>query len=172
MDLPRTGADDLPLPSGIRAVLSKALAPEPAGRYVDPTSLKADVERFLRGGLAFPARRYPAGARIVTEGEMGDAAFVIEDGLCTAFKTVQGQRRMLRQMGPGAVFGETAVLSPGTRTASVEATTDTVVRVVTREALEEGVGLGSVFGSFVVALAERFRELDQQLTGNTPAPER
>jgi tRNA A-37 threonylcarbamoyl transferase component Bud32 len=172
VDLPRTGADDLPLPSGIRAVLSKALAPEPAGRYVDPTSLKADVERFLRGGLAFPARRYPAGARIVTEGEMGDAAFVIEDGLCTAFKTVQGQRRTLRQMGPGAVFGETAVLSPGTRTASVEATTDAVVRVVTREALEEGVGLGSVFGSFVVALAERFRELDQQLMGDTPSPER
>ena len=104
----------------------------------------------------------------MTEGEVGDAAFVIEEGLCTAFKTVQGQRRPLRQMGPGAVFGEAAVLSPGARTASVEATSDTVVRVVTREALEEGIGLGSVFGSFVVALAERFRELDQRLTDSQP----
>ena len=64
--------------------------PNPNVRYIDPTGLKADVERFLRGGLAFPARRFAAGARIVTEGEMGDAAFVIEDGLCTAFKTVHG----------------------------------------------------------------------------------
>lgn len=169
VDLPRTGADDMPLPAGIRAVLARALAPEPEHRYLDPTGLKADVERFLRGGLAFPARRFAAGARIVTEGELGDAAFVIEDGVCTAFKTVHGQRRELRTMGPGAVFGETAVLSPGARTASVEATTDTVVRVVTREAMEEGVGLGSVFGSFVVALADRFRELDQRLTSGEPA---
>jgi serine/threonine-protein kinase len=164
VDLPRTGPDDLPLPSGIRAVLDRALAADPAQRYPDPTALRRDVERYLRGGLAFPAHRYPAGARIVTEGEMGDAAFVIETGLCTAFKTVRGQRRVLREMGPGSVFGETAVLSPGARTASVEATAETVVRVVTRAALEEGVGLGSVFGSFVVALAERFRELDEQLS--------
>jgi eukaryotic-like serine/threonine-protein kinase len=163
VEVPREGPDELPLPLGIRAVLERALAVDPASRYVNPLDLKRDVERFLRGGLAFPVRTFAAGENIVTEGQAGDAAFVIEEGLCVAYKTVRGQRWQLREMGPGAVFGETAVLSPGTRTATVEARTPVVVRVVTRAALEEGVGLGSCFGAFVVALAERFRELDSRL---------
>jgi eukaryotic-like serine/threonine-protein kinase len=158
--------EELPLPLGLRAVLERALAADPAGRYLSPLDLKRDVERFLRGGLAFPVRSFAAGERVVTEGEAGDAALVIEEGTCLAYKTVRGQRWVLREMGPGAVFGETAVLSPGTRTATVEAKTALVVRVVTRQALEEGVGLGSCFGAFVVALAERFRELDSRLAAS------
>jgi CRP-like cAMP-binding protein len=145
-------------------VLKRALAPDPQERYASALELKRDVERFLRGGLAFPVRKYNAGDRIVVEGDEGDAAFVIAQGTCVAYKTIKGVRRTLREMGPGAVFGETAVLSPGARTATVEAVTDVVVRVVTRESLEEGLGLDSVFGAFVVALAERFRELDASVS--------
>ena len=70
---------------------------------------------------------------------------------------------MLREMGPGDVFGETAVFSSTRRTASVEALDDVTVTVVTRETLTAGLGLNSWLGNFVKALADRFSEVDQRL---------
>jgi hypothetical protein len=42
--------------------------------------------------------------------------------------------------------------------------------VVTRQLLEENLGLDSWFGSFVVTLADRFREVDDQLAQQLRAP--
>jgi CRP-like cAMP-binding protein len=70
----------------------------------------------------------------------------------------------------GSVFGETAVLAGGIRTATVEAEDEVVVKVVPRQLLEENLGLHTSFGLFVVALAERFRELDQRLGAGGQAP--
>ena len=69
----------------------------------------------------------------------------------------------LRVMGPGEVFGETAVFSDKPRTASVRATTDAVLLKVTSDVLSKAVGLNSWMGAFVRALADRFREADQRL---------
>ncbi len=172
VDLPRTGADDLPLPSGIRAVLSKALAPEPAGRYLG-SHQSEDRRRALparRAGVSRPAlpggrphrHRGRDGRRRVRD--RGRPVHRLQDGAGPApHVAADGPRGRVRRDG-GAVAGNAHRQRRGDD--------GHVVRVVTREALEEGVGLGSVFGSFVVALAERFRELDQQLTGDTPAPER
>src|SRR5205814_10430812 len=129
---------------------------------------KAEVESFLRGGFHFPTRPYPAGAIIVAEGDRGDEAFVIEKGTCVVYKTVGGERKVLRHLQPGSVFGETAALAGGTRTASVQAVEEVLVRVVTRALLEESLGLDSWFGAFVVALADRFREVDEQLAHQLP----
>jgi len=67
-------------------------------------------------------------------------------------------------MGPGEVFGETAILSRKPRTASVQALETLTVQVVTPEELEEGVGIHTGLGRFVRTLAERFREVDERLT--------
>lgn len=155
-----TNPDGLPVPSGLCNVVARALAANRDDRYPSVLDLKRDVERFLRGGLAWPLQRFSAGATIVKEGEEGDAAFVVVQGSCVAYKHAGGQRKELRQLGPGAVFGETAILSPGPRTASVDAVTDVVLGVVTRQIIEEGLGLDSALGAFVTALAERFRDLD------------
>jgi serine/threonine protein kinase len=58
--LPAAGQDELPLPLGLRVVLERALAPDPAGRYLTPTDLKRDVERFLRGGWPSRCARSPS----------------------------------------------------------------------------------------------------------------
>jgi eukaryotic-like serine/threonine-protein kinase len=146
------------LPAALCAIVKKAMAADPARRYSSVIELKKSVEAFLRGGFTFPSASYPRGARIVTEGEAGDCAFIITSGSCLVYKTIRKERRVLRTLGPDAVFGEMAVLTGGKRTATVEAIDDVTVKVVTREALETNLGLDSCFGAFVRAIAQRFTE--------------
>jgi CRP-like cAMP-binding protein len=151
-----------PLPLGLCRIVKKAMAREPNDRYQSVLDLKRDVEMSLRG---FPlhAEIIPKGARIVVEGEPGDCAYIIVRGSCIAYKMVDSKRVVLRHLTAGSVFGETAVLSGGTRTATVEAEDEVLVKVVPRQLLEENLGLNTAFGLFVVALADRFRELDARL---------
>src|SRR5262249_38384169 len=144
----------------ILRVIRKALARARADRYAAVLDLKADVQRFRRGGLHLPRRDFAPGARIVTEGEPGDAAYIIVRGHCVAHRTVAGLKRVLRRMGPGDVFGEMAVLMNLPRTATVEAEGAVTTIVVTPATLEEGLGTDSWMGALVRALADRFRELD------------
>ncbi|MFI5300368.1 MAG: cyclic nucleotide-binding domain-containing protein [Polyangiales bacterium] len=121
------------------------------------------MQRFLRGGLHLPRRAFPAGSPIVVEGDVGDAAYVLVRGTCEASTLVDGQRRVLRRMGPGDIFGEMAILSDLPRTATVEAVDDVTVLVVDRASLSEELGSTTWLGALVKALASRFREVDSEL---------
>ena len=162
-DPPQLAAAHLVPPDLIR-VLEKALKADPAERYQTALELKKDLDRFLRGGLHFPSKTFPAGTRIVVEGEPGDTAYLIVHGSCRALKNIDGGTREVRVMGPGTVFGETALLSNKPRSATVQAIDDVTAMVVSREVLEGGLGQGSWLGAIVIALAERFRDVDEQLT--------
>ena len=76
----------------------------------------------------------------MTEGEPGRAAYVILTGQCAAYRVDGGVEIPLRTMGPGDVFGETAVISDKPRSASVKALTDVVLLVVTRDLLSSSSG--------------------------------
>ena len=87
--------------------------------------------------------RLPAGAEVVTEGEEGDAFYVIEHG--SVVVTQEG--RHLREQGPGDYFGEIALLEHVPRTATVTATSDVVLRSLDRAVFLEALsreGLGMV----------------------------
>ena len=75
-------------------------------------------------------------------------------------------------MGPGGVFGETAVLTSQPRTASVEAIDDVSVGIVTTEAIENDMGQTLWLSPFMKALADRFREVDGQATAARGEAER
>jgi eukaryotic-like serine/threonine-protein kinase len=154
----------------ILRILRKALAPAREDRHQSAAELKADVRRFIGAGLYLPRVGFRPGTRIVSEGEVGDAAYIIVRGHCDVYKTVAGEQRLLRRMGPGEAFGETALLLDSPRTASVEAVDMVTALVVNREALEEGLGLDTWLGTLVKALAQRFRELDEKVHGASPAP--
>jgi serine/threonine-protein kinase len=141
----------------------RALAYDPGQRYASVGELKRDIENFQRGAWHLPRTSLPAGTVIVKEGEAGNAAYVIEQGRCAAYRAEGPAEIELRVMGPGEVFGETAVFSDKPRTASVKALTDVHLLVVTSEVLAQAVGLNSWMGAFVKALADRFRETDERL---------
>jgi serine/threonine-protein kinase len=150
----------VPLPARICQIARKALAIDPGDRHQSVLELKREVEGYLQGGIAFPIETFSAGERIVTEGELGDTAYVIVRGACVAYTTRDGVRSAARRLGTGSVFGEETVFQPGPRGATVEAATDVSVRLVTRKMLDEGLGQDSWLGAFVVALAGRLALAD------------
>jgi serine/threonine-protein kinase len=153
------------LPTVLCDVTLRAMARDPDRRYQTTLDLRRDVEASLHA-MPFSTQTFPAGAKIVVEGEPGDSAYIVVSGTCVAYKTVAGERRVLRRLPAGAAFGEMAVLSGKARTATVEAETDVVVSVVSRALLERNLGLGTRFGAFVLGLVNRFRELDDRGDGS------
>jgi len=145
-------------------IAMKALAAKPDGRYQCVEDMKRDIEMFLRGDAWLPTQRFEKGMIVINEGEIADQAYIIVEGRCEVYKNVGDRRFSLRTMGPGEVFGETAVFTSEPRTASVVALEDVTVKVVTRELLEMELSRNTWMGTFVRALAGRFRELDEQLT--------
>ena len=96
------------------------------------------------------------------EGEPGETAYILTRGECDVYKR-SGERSVhLRRIKPGGVFGETAILTSGRRTASVVAADDVTVLVVTREALERELDNRGWLAPLVRALAERFVEADEE----------
>jgi serine/threonine-protein kinase len=162
---PTEAAPGLRMPRQLCRIAMRALEREPSKRYPSVEALQGDVERFLLGGEYFETRVFPAGAIVMQEGEDADAAYIVTGGTCEAFHVVDGARVSLRTMGPGDVFGETALLTGGARTASVVAIDELTTQVVTRESLDDQLRAGSWLGTLVKALAERFRDVDEKLRG-------
>jgi eukaryotic-like serine/threonine-protein kinase len=156
--------DDVALPPVLCEIAMRALAEQPADRYASVADLKREVEAFLHGGGWFSQRRFPRGAVIMQEGASADVAYIITDGECELWKTIGDKQSFVCTLGPNEVFGETAIFSAGTRTATVIAKTDVSTIVVTRDALERELDRSPWLRSFVRALAQRFVDVDRQLS--------
>lgn len=150
------------VPLELTRIIGRALAREPMERHESVDALKQDLVRFMRGGGEFPTRKYAAGEEVVRVGEAGNAAYIIVSGSCDAVREVDGVRHVLRTMRPGEVFGETAILSDGPRTATVVAREDAVLQVVDRATVEHEAGtMKPWMGSILHGLAARFRDLEK-----------
>ena len=98
------------------------------------TDLLADVRLFSkcstrqRRTIARHAQiaSLPAGVDLIIEGEPGDALFVILEGEAV----VHHEGVELDRVGPGAYFGEMAILDGEPRSATVVAETDVKVAVI------------------------------------------
>jgi eukaryotic-like serine/threonine-protein kinase len=144
-------------------IVTRALAFVPDERYQTVLELQDDVRAFLRGGLHLPRKGFMPGQVIISEGDVGDAAYMIVSGTCRAYRTVDGQQETLAQMGPGDVFGEMALLLDDPRAATVEAVDRVTVLLLDKATMTEGLGLDGWTGALVHALANRFRNLERQV---------
>ena len=130
---------DVGLPQELCRITMKAISRRPTDRYRSVAEMREDVERFLQCGWQFLSRVYAPGDVIVAEGEAGDEAYVITEGRCRVTKLQRGVDEVLVDLGPGDVFGETAVLTDLPRTASVTALDRVTVLVVSRDQLQEAI---------------------------------
>jgi serine/threonine-protein kinase len=161
---PHAAAPGVPLPPGLCRIATRALAADPDLRYHSVQALQTDVSAFLRGGGWFETLAFRAGTVIVREGEAPEAAYLINRGWCEAYKVVDGRKQSLRKMGPGEVFGETSIFTRQPRTASVVALDDVQLTEITVAALEQECVRRSWMHALVKALAQRFLDLDRELT--------
>jgi CRP-like cAMP-binding protein len=101
-------------------------------------------------------RDVPAGKTLAREGEPGREFVIILDG--TAEVTRNGKH--LAQLGPGDYFGETALLDPGERTATVVAETPMHIAVVSPNDFSEMLDdVPALAHKIMRGLARQIREL-------------
>ena len=151
------------MPRRLVSICMKALAPEPARRYQTVQEFQHDLERYARGLAQLPQRSFKAGEAIVTEGEPGDAAYVIISGQCVATRQDGPRAVELRRLSPGELFGEAAVFTGQPRSATVKAVVDTVVGIVDQTALREEMERTSFMSLAIRTVSSTFLDLDRQL---------
>jgi MFS transporter, DHA3 family, macrolide efflux protein len=121
----------------------------PALDRLTPEQRRALVE-------ASRVRDIPAGATIVAEGEVGDAAYFILDGQAAAgTPDADGGYRSLSTMAAGDFFGEIAALTGSRRTATVVAEQPTTVVEVPAATLRGLMAVPELGSLFLSKLTER-----------------
>ncbi|MGH8443471.1 MAG: EAL domain-containing protein [Nevskiaceae bacterium] len=86
-------------------------------------------------------RRFLAeGEWLFREGDQGDTAFVIENGLLEICRENEGERERIAQLGPGELIGEMSLIDGLPRSASAFARVPTRLRVLTHSHLDEKLG--------------------------------
>ena len=158
-----TAAFGLGVSKRIRAIVQRATRPDPAERYQSVSELRQEVHAFLRGGLHLPSKVFLPGSVIISEGDVGDAAYMIVSGKCRAYRSAGQVKETLALMGEGDVFGEMALILDEPRSATVEAVDRVTVLVLDKQTMSEGLGVDGWSGALVRALATRFRDLEQQV---------
>ncbi len=81
-------------------------------------------------------RTFEAGAVLYQEGDPADEVYVLHSGLVAVSTTVRGLTRGLHEAGPGAVFGESALITGRRREATAVAAEDSKILVIGRETFE------------------------------------
>jgi len=109
------------------------------GREALARVLFSDIPHYLfrRVSEGLRRRSFAAGEIVVTEGEPGDAVFLIASGSVRVLVAGgHGRALEIRRLDAGDFFGEVAALSGTPRTATVVATTDCELLEVDHRALE------------------------------------
>lgn len=124
-------------------------------------------------------RKVLAGDVIFPEGQVGDCAFVIEEGLVEISVDRGGERVVVAQRGVGEIFGEMAIIDAAPRSATVTAVADCSLLVLTREQLQSRLrGLDPVLRMVFDTVLQRFRAQMREVLSwakgpiaSAPAPE-
>lgn len=82
--------------------------------------------------------RFPAGATVVSEGDIGDRLYIIAEGRAEAWTQAGDRRVVLSRMERGQMFGELALLyHHSERQATVTATTPLITLSLTEDAFDQ-----------------------------------
>lgn len=133
-------------------------------RKVPLFSALSDPELERIAQVAIP-RSFPPDTRVFHEGDTGDACYIVRTGSCRVTREhSDGRAITLANLGPGAIFGELAMLDGELRSASVESTDDTELLALPatdmRALIREHPTMAE---KLVVALTKRLREANERI---------
>lgn len=109
---------------------------------------------------------FAAGEVLFSEGDPGDAMFILREGRIELRKRVEGAEQLLKVVDkPNDFFGEMAVLDDLPRSATAVATVDSSVLIVDDEAFEQLVLENGKFALKVIkVLSDRVRCTNQEMS--------
>ena len=144
-------AEDSPMYSTVEKILFLKSAPvfaRVSGEDLAPLARVAEVETYSKGSTVF------------TEGELGEALYVIVRGSVSI--SHDGER--IAALGPGEAFGEMAVLDTEPRSATATAEEECeVLRIGSEEFYEILHEEVEIAEGVIRVLCDRLRKLDAQL---------
>ena len=103
-------------------------------------------------------QHFEAGDVIFRQGDLGDSVYVIEEGECEVFCERKGEQELLAILGRGACFGEMALLSDRTRSATLCARTAMDVLIIPKADFNKLRQSVPAFGDVFTELATRRAE--------------
>jgi CRP/FNR family transcriptional regulator, cyclic AMP receptor protein len=122
-----------------------------------------ELERVAQVGVP---RSFPRETRIFHEGDPGDACYIVREGSARVTREhPDGRAITLATLGPGAIFGELAMLDGERRSASVEATENTELVALPASDVRKLIrGHPDMAEKLVVALTRRLREANERIS--------
>jgi CRP-like cAMP-binding protein len=93
----------------------------------------AAIDFQVLANAGFPPARFAAGDVVFSEGDKGDAMYVVRSGELT----IEKGGKVMETVGPGGVFGEMALIDGGERVATVTATSPLELLVLSRHDFNE-----------------------------------
>lgn len=97
-----------------------------------PMFQELDDHTLREIGNAAVEQRWEAGQEIVREGDTGVGMFIVRSGKVEIVQAHDGKTEKVRELGPGDVFGEMALLDEFPRSATVRAIEPTTCLGITR----------------------------------------
>lgn len=101
-----------------------------------PIFSQLNTSALLRINDMVSEKHVSPGERIVTQGDPGDNLYILLSGLCRVLVNKSGNATEVASVGRGEVIGEIAIISGGTRTATVEAAEPSTVLMLTGDAFK------------------------------------
>ena len=98
-----------------------------ASELIHPSNLAMNLVNRTKRQIFEP------GDIIMRQGEIGENAYLIEEGQVEIFVTSNGQEQVLGRRSTGAIVGEMAIVDNKVRTASVRAVTPSTLLAISRE---------------------------------------
>jgi CRP-like cAMP-binding protein len=118
----------------------------------------AAIDFQVLANAGFPPARFVAGDVVFSEGDKGDAMYVVRSGELT----IEKGGNVMETVGPGGVFGEMALIDGSPRVATVRAKTDCEVAPINEKTFLFLVHETPFFAIAVMrTLADRLRRMDQ-----------
>jgi EAL domain-containing protein (putative c-di-GMP-specific phosphodiesterase class I)/CRP-like cAMP-binding protein len=107
---------------------------------------------------------FPAGTEIFRSGDLGNCAYIIDEGEGEIGIPLNAHQTIHNRLGPGELFGEMALIDDHKRIGSARALSDTVMRVITSNQILDRLHHSDEVIAFILRITlMRYRHLLQQM---------
>jgi len=162
---PQTHAPHRQIPDEINRIISKAMAFKKEDRYQSVDAISHDVDDIIAGKWSQQVKKdFQTGEMLMTEGEIGEEAYLILKGRVRVVKERAGKKIILGLLQTGDIVGEMSLIRKEKRSASVEAVEPTQAAVLNREVLSRNLKkLPPYMEKIVSTLTDRLRSANEKI---------